>query len=102
MAIIYTPGYRIGTLSFSLHYLKTEWNPLFSTMFLGRELGGDAVDLDEDAGLPGGVPGEGNGGEVGRILLDLGDPVAQRHVNLDKQSFGSRSSAACQPGQIYG
>ena len=57
-------------------------------MLLGRKLGGDAVHLEKYPRLPGGVPGEGHGAQVDRILLDLGDPVAQRQVNLQNPLVG--------------
>ena len=41
--------------------LKAKRDTLLSPVLLGRELGGDAVNFDEDAGLPGRVPGEVDG-----------------------------------------
>ena len=71
-------------------YLESKRNPSFSPVFLGSKLGGDAVYLDEDPRLPGRVPGEGYGAQVGTVLLHLGYPVAEREVHLDNPLVGMR------------
>ena len=61
-------------------YLNTERHSFFAAMFLGRELGGDAVDFDVEAGVLGRVPHElERVGAVG-VGLDVDDAVRQRDV----------------------
>ena len=58
--------------------LNAEGNSLFAAVLLGRELGGDAVDLDVDARVLGRVPQELH--RVRAALLHVQDAVRQRDV----------------------
>ena len=63
-------------------HLKSEWHPSLSAVFLRGELGGDAVDLDEDPCVPCRVPEEAHRVQSRRLLFHVRHPVTQRCVHF--------------------
>ncbi len=51
-------------------------------MLLGRELGADAVHLDVDASVSGGIPLEAHNVQVTRIPDGIDDTVAQGKIDI--------------------
>ena len=55
---------RVGGLATERLDLQSEGNTSLASVFLGSELGGNAVNFDEDASVSGWIPQEADTGKV--------------------------------------